>query len=351
MAEAVVGEAEATAAATEEGSQPEDYLPSTRWKAKSEVEKEAAVAAATPASTTTTTTTTTATTATTDLLTAAKTAVIPNAVLGAAAPLELLENQRCEVRKASGVKKQDGPDEDLWQAAVVVRRLPGHVYRVRRLCDDVELEASAPAKEVRRMGRGQGVRVEALKPGMRLRARFSGDGEFYPATVDRRTEHGCVVTFEGYGNSEHVAVEHVQLGPASLPSASAGAAATTSTSASTSTGTTTEQPHEDGGKEKSDLPKHLVVLPTDPDHIKEKKQRQLKQYKRKLAMEASKTVEQDRLSSWQAFQATAKRAKGALTTVGAHSQFSVGADPDAKVGVVRPSGAPPPPSSSSSSST
>lgn len=194
-----------------------------------------------------------------------------------------LENQRCEVKVG-----------DRWQAAVVVKRLPGGAYHVRKLHDDVEVEARIANGELRRMPKGQGLRVDKLAAGMKVYARFSEDGVYYPAAVDRCTEHGCVVTFDGYGNQEHVAVEHLWIGqpPAAVGESAAPAGA-----------------GPDAQDEHGAVPRYLVVLPTDSEKIKERKMKQLRALRRKQKEENLTEAREQVKANWQAFQATAKRVK------------------------------------------
>jgi len=41
--------------------------------------------------------------------------------------------------------------------------------------------------------------------------RYSGDGKYYPCMIKSKTEHGAIVTFEGYGNEESVCIEHMKV--------------------------------------------------------------------------------------------------------------------------------------------
>jgi len=212
---------------------------------------------------------------------------------------EFLPDQRCEVKTA---------DCKRWQGAIVTQRLPDFAYRVTRLHDDATLLVRG--QEIREMPKAT-LRHEALVPGMKVRARYSGDGKYYQAVVEKRAPFGCTVCFEGYEEDEpeKVALEHVRL--ADIDEAPAMLVV--------------------------DIPKHMTVLPNDSDEVKAKKLRLQKSFKRKAKEETIDKVQEHKQDSWLAFQATAKRVKGAMTTLGAgQSQLSFKSNPNAPVGVTRP---------------
>jgi hypothetical protein len=138
--------------------------------------------------------------------------------------------------------------------------------------------------------------------------------------VKTSTEHGAVVVYDGYGNEEHVCLEHLKIEvAAAAPAAAAGSSAAGSAA-------------EGGGVE---VPHHLVVLPTDSEEVRLSKVKRQKSIKRKAKEALTNKADADKQTKWQAFQATAKRVKGALTDIGAKSQFSVATDDvHARVGVV-----------------
>jgi len=196
---------------------------------------------------------------------------------------------RCEVKQK---------DDKRWQAAFVQRRLPRQELELLRLCDGATLVASED--EVRPIHPGAGLRLDFIKPGVRLHARYSGDGKYYPVTVKSRTEHGAVVTFEGYGNDEHVCVEHMRIEVDAAPPPGADGSAATAAA----------------------VPKHLQLLPTDSEEVKLSKLKKQRSIKRSAKEAMVNKVEEDKQAKWQAFQATSKRVKGAFTDPSAESLFS-----------------------------
>jgi len=200
---------------------------------------------------------------------------------------------RCEVKQK---------DDKRWQAAFVQRRLPRQELELLRLCDGATLVAKED--EVRPIHPGAGLRLDFIKPGMRLHARYSGDGKFYPVQIKSRTEHGAVVTFEGYGNDEHVCVEHMRIEvDASPPPGAEGSVAASAAAAAA-------------------VPKHLQLLPTDSEEVKLSKLKKQRSIKRSAKEAMVDKVEEDKQAKWQAFQATSKRVKGAFTDPSAESLFS-----------------------------
>lgn len=217
---------------------------------------------------------------------------------------DFLPGQRCEV-KTKECKR--------WQGAIVLKRLPDYEYVVQRLHDSKEMTVKGTEDEIREIGPPATLRHDALIPGLKIRARYSGDGKYYQATVDKRTDQGCLVRFEGYEDDEpeHVALEHVRL---------------------------ETQGEAPSLLEQIEIPKHLIVNPDDSEELKQKKLRQQKALRKRVRAETIEQVHSQKQGNWLAFQATTKRVKGAMTSVGAASQFSLGRnDPEARLGVVKPS--------------
>lgn len=199
--------------------------------------------------------------------------------------MDLLPNQRCEI-KPNGEKR--------WQGAVVEERLPNFEYRVQRLFDGERFHVKSRSKEIRPVTVPEEVlRLSSLIQNMRLHARYSGDGKYYPAIVQKVTDHGCILLYEGFEDDppEHVALEHLRVPPPG------------STAALRSTSADFEVPPE------------LVVLPTDGEEERQSKLRQQKVLKRKRVREEMEQRQENKQHSWQAFQATAKRPKGSYTSV------------------------------------
>lgn len=206
--------------------------------------------------------------------------------------LELFAGQRCEIKPKDGKR---------WQAGVVVRRLPDYEYVVDRLFDNQHFKVKG-TDEIREIAsQSAPLRHELLTPGLKVVAKYSGDGKYYQAVVEKRTDQGCMVRFEGYEDDEpeHVALEQVRL---------------------------PEVGEAPPLRSVVEIPPHLVVQPDDSEEVKSTKLRKQKQLKRQAKQASVEQLHNHKQTNWMSFQATSKRQKGTLTTIGGASLFSKSGD-------------------------
>ena len=117
-----------------------------------------------------------------------------------------------------------------------------------------------------------------LMIGVKCEAKFSGDGQWYPAVVMQLTRNGCVVRFEQYRNQEEVAFEHIA-------------------------------PELDGvvaaGRSQvvAEVPKHLQVSEVDSEQVKQRKEAALSKLRKETNKAHKEIVLEEKKSGWQAFQA------------------------------------------------
>jgi hypothetical protein len=207
-----------------------------------------------------------------------------------------------------------------WQAGVVQKRLPGLEYQVKRIFDNELVHVNKD--EIRNLHPGAGLRLESIKPGMRMHARFSGDGKYYACTVKSTNEHGALVLFDEYGNEEAVCVEHMKIVVADEAAAGGGGPSSSSQQATSAT--------------EQEIPRHLVILPTDTEEVRKQKLKKQKTLAWRAKQEEATKADEAKQNKWLLFQATSKRVKGALTDPSAKSQFSLanGHDVQSKFGTV-----------------
>jgi hypothetical protein len=121
-----------------------------------------------------------------------------------------------------------------------------------------------------------------LMIGVKCEAKFSGDGQWYPAVVMQLTRNGCVVRYEQYRNQEEVAFENIA-------------------------------PELDGvvaaGRSQvvAEVPKHLQVSEEDSEQVKQRKGAVLSKLRKEANKAHKEIVLEEKKSGWQAFQA--KQAK------------------------------------------
>lgn len=203
---------------------------------------------------------------------------------------------------------------------------------------------------------------QEVKAGFRVLAKYSGDGNWWPAVIDDVTGHDHIrVTFQGYGNTEIVPREYLQrakpaagtegsqaLGGASdvargAAAGSGGVAA--STGAADSVPTAEEEAAEAAQEEKDEkaglyaglvIPDTLRLLPTDTAIERERKRKKVKALK--LAWKQRKQEEDSaaRASNWQSFmhKGGQKRPLGGGGLGANSSIFRTGEGPNARVGVM-----------------
>ncbi|OQR94512.1 hypothetical protein ACHHYP_01225 [Achlya hypogyna] len=154
-----------------------------------------------------------------------------------------------------------------------------------------------------------------VEVGFACQAKYYADTIYYTGKIKSLTEHGCIITFDGYGNSEEVPFAY--LTPLPEPK--------------------TETPAEKVDDNKLiPIPAHLAILPTDSEAEKERKRRRIKAIK---SLNRQKTIEAERNSKkndWTKFtqKQGKKRVVGAMSSIKKTSIFASPATVDGRVGVV-----------------
>ncbi|EQC34183.1 hypothetical protein SDRG_08390 [Saprolegnia diclina VS20] len=160
------------------------------------------------------------------------------------------------------------------------------------------------------------VDASTVEVGFACQAKYYADNKYYPGKITSLTEHGCVILFEGYGNSEEVPFAY--LTPLPEPKA-----------------TTKPQDKADDNKLIA-IPAHLAILPTDSEAEKERKRKRIKAIK---SLNRQKSIEAERntkKNDWAKFtqKQGKKRVLGAMSSIKKTSIFASPATVDGRVGVI-----------------
>ena len=151
--------------------------------------------------------------------------------------------------------------EDVWHAGVIQERLPGSLYNVMRVYDQ-EIFPGITEAQMRLITTP--LKQGAIQLGMVVSARYSGDGQYYKARVEKASEVilGCFkLEFVEYESNEEVLLEHIRL----------------------------VKMKEVAGDEAGNtagfvVPEFLKILPTDTEKVRENKQKRLKGMRKKAKM-------------------------------------------------------------------
>jgi len=184
----------------------------------------------------------------------------------------ILIGSRCEVRNEHGI----------WTGALLeVPEDETESVTVKLLHDGSTV--TIPSTSVRPIKKCSDFDRTNLKIGLVCEARYSGDGKLYQGNVMQVTRNGCVVRFNKYNNQEEVAFEHLKV---------------------------LEQVKEIDSSLSTaiaEIPKHLKVLSTDSEKIKDRKRQKLRALK-KQTKRATKELEQEaKQQGWQSFQKKRKK--------------------------------------------
>lgn len=183
------------------------------------------------------------------------------------------------------------------------------------------LSAAAPAPAPSAPSRpARASTAASFAAGQTVQARYSGDGVFYDAVIDRITDEGYVVTFTGYGNQETVAAEDVKAAPKSAAPKKQLTPTLEDTPFAKAAAIAAAQPKKRsaGVFETGDFaPNKVATAAAVAAEGKDKKKA------KKVASDEKKEL-QDRVKGWQSF-ATKKGNKQSI--------FATGDDPAYRVGV------------------
>eukprot|EP00252_Welwitschia_mirabilis_P018293 TRINITY_DN4065_c0_g1_i3.p1 TRINITY_DN4065_c0_g1~~TRINITY_DN4065_c0_g1_i3.p1 ORF type:complete len:253 (-),score=82.80 TRINITY_DN4065_c0_g1_i3:360-1118(-) len=169
--------------------------------------------------------------------------------------------------------------------------------------------------------------------GAQIQAIWSGDGEWYDATVEALTVNGYFVVFDGWGNKEEVDVGSVRSreegGANALLEAEKQAEATKQAiKRKIAQAADSDMPHRE-------LPPKLRINPDDPEDVKAAKRKKIHAFKSKIRLEQLEMTQNKRQNAWQQFQTTKGKSKkiGFFSGRKRESIFKSPDDPRGKVGV------------------
>lgn len=150
-----------------------------------------------------------------------------------------------------------------------------------------------------------------LKPGLKISAKYTGDGCFYPAKVDDVTSESTIrVTFLEYGNTEIVPLEYISRGGVAAPGLAKAIPA--AAPAGVAGGGEAAGDDDDGDEDKGFyaglvIPDHLRSLPTDSPEDRLRKRKRVKALKLAYKQRATEAAGEKRKGSWQSFLADKSR--------------------------------------------
>lgn len=169
--------------------------------------------------------------------------------------------------------------------------------------------------------------------GAKVQAVWSGDGEWYDATVVRATSNGYFITYDEWGNEEEVDFDNVrekQEGAVNALLEAEKQAEATKQAIKRKIAQAA-----DAHVQSRDLPAKLRINPEDPEDVRAAKKKKIHAFKSKLRLEQLETTQNKRQNAWQQFQTTKGKSKkiGYFSGRQKESIFKSPDDPKGKVGV------------------
>ena len=93
-------------------------------------------------------------------------------------------------------------------AGVVTSILSPSEYRVKYF--EFDTEVTLPIATLTRINTGNNLTKADIKPGFKGQCKYSQDQLYYDATVQQVTEHGAIVVYTQYGNTEEVPIAYIR---------------------------------------------------------------------------------------------------------------------------------------------
>ena len=93
-------------------------------------------------------------------------------------------------------------------AGVVTNILSPSEYRVKYF--EFDTEVTLPIATLTRINTGNNLTKADIKPGFKGQCKYSQDQLYYDATVQQVTEHGAIVVYTQYGNTEEVPIAYIR---------------------------------------------------------------------------------------------------------------------------------------------
>lgn len=200
-------------------------------------------------------------------------------------------------------------------------------------------ETDAPGSQQTYLG---GDLEQRFRPGSKVQARWSEDGEWYRATVEAATDTGYLVVYDEWGNREEVDASRVRYAgklveeeeedndevDALLEAEREAEATKQAIKRKIANAADLEITHKD-------LPTKLRINADDPEDVKAAKRKKIHAFKSKLRIEHLELTQNKRQNAWHQFQSAKGKAKkvGFYTGRKRESIFKSPDDPKGKVGV------------------
>ncbi|KAI5060437.1 hypothetical protein GOP47_0024857 [Adiantum capillus-veneris] len=171
--------------------------------------------------------------------------------------------------------------------------------------------------------------------GTKVQAVWSGDGEWYNATVDAHTSLGYLVAYDGWGNKEEVDFDNVrdidqsgEEGNALLDVEKAAEATRLALKRKIAESADAEIVPKN-------LPLKLQIKPDDPEDVKAAKRKKIHAFKSRMRLEKMEFAQNKRQNAWQQFQTSKGKSRkiGFFTGGKRESIFKSPEDVKGKVGV------------------
>lgn len=169
--------------------------------------------------------------------------------------------------------------------------------------------------------------------GAKVQAVWSGDGEWYDATVERVTSNGYFITYDEWGNEEEVDFDNVREKQEGAVNALLEAEKQAEATKQAIKRKIAQA--GDANVQSRDLPAKLRINPEDPEDLKASKKKKIHAFKSKLRLEQLEMTQNKRQNAWQQFQTTKGKSKkiGYFSGRQKESIFKSPDDPKGKVGV------------------
>ncbi|KAG8368924.1 hypothetical protein BUALT_Bualt15G0097000 [Buddleja alternifolia] len=195
------------------------------------------------------------------------------------------------------------------------------------------LTLSPPSQSLFRKSRSTADYGDKFTMGTKVQAVWSGDGEWYNATIEALTPNGYYVRYDGWGNREEVDPDNVR--PISEDNADPLLEAEKIAVATKESLKRKIALAASKDSESWTVPPKLQIDPNDPEDVKATKRKKIHAFKSKMRMEAKEVTQNKRQNAWQQFQTTKGKAKkvGFFSGRKRESIFKSPEDPFGKVGV------------------
>lgn len=196
--------------------------------------------------------------------------------------------------------------------------------------------------------------ADRLRVGTKVQAMWSGDGQWYKATVEAVTPGGYFVVYDEWGNKEEVNASNVREfnisdndeevldkmldGAEAVDEASVDPLLSAEQQANLTRLALKRKIEEAANVDviSKDLPPKLRIKPDDPEDVKAAKKKKIHAFKSKVRLEQMELTQNKNQNAWQQFQTTKGKSKkqvGFFTGRKRESIFKTPDDPKGKVGV------------------